>query len=232
MPEISVIVNNCNYGRFLSEAVNSVLAQDYRDFELIVVDDGSTDDSRRIMESVKDERVRCVFKENGGQLSAFNAGFLKSSGEILCFLDADDMYPPGYLRAVVRMFGACPDCGCLLAKQELFGNASGVRSGGSGRLGCNPFSVAVRHVWIGAPTSAYSICRRFAEKFLPRFEDERAWKTRADDLLVWGAELAGAVKYPREKSVFRQKGFHRGRACGPAEGGRKILPGRHGGKRS
>lgn len=97
MPEISVLLNNYNYGRFLGEAIASVLAQEYQDFELIIVDDGSTDNSEEIIDSFSDERIRKIRKANGGQLSAFNRGFAESRGKILCFLDSDDVYPPGYL---------------------------------------------------------------------------------------------------------------------------------------
>ncbi len=84
----SIIVNNYNYGRFLAEAIESALSQTYANTEVIVVDDGSTDNSRDIIASYKDQIIP-VLKENGGQASAFNAGFQASSGEVIFFLDAD-----------------------------------------------------------------------------------------------------------------------------------------------
>ncbi len=89
--KISVLINNYNYARFLPACIDSVLAQDYADFEIIVVDDGSTDDSRDIIASYG-TRIVPVLKENGGQASSFNAGFAASSGQILCLLDADDAF--------------------------------------------------------------------------------------------------------------------------------------------
>ena len=68
---------------------------------MIVVDDGSTDDSRRVIESYGD-RVTAIFQENGGQAAAFNTGFAASSGEIVIFLDADDLLAPDAVRRSVR----------------------------------------------------------------------------------------------------------------------------------
>lgn len=102
-PLVSIIISNYNYARFLSEAINSALEQSYDKVEVIVVDDGSTDDSRRISLSYE-QRILPVFKENGGQASAFNLGLQKSSGEIVCFLDADDILYPAAIERTVELF--------------------------------------------------------------------------------------------------------------------------------
>ena len=102
-PLISVLINNHNYGRFLHRAIESVLNQTYPNVEVIVVDDGSTDDSRRIIAEYG-ESVVPVLKQNGGQDSAFNAGFERSSGDIICFLDADDWFVPTKLAQIAETF--------------------------------------------------------------------------------------------------------------------------------
>lgn len=109
-PFVSLIVNNYNYGHFLRDAIDSALNQTYPHFEVLVVDDGSTDNSREIIASYGD-RIVPVLKENGGQASAFNAGFAASRGDIICFLDADDMFLPEKLEAVVEGFGDSADLG-------------------------------------------------------------------------------------------------------------------------
>ncbi|MBR2373479.1 MAG: glycosyltransferase family 2 protein [Lentisphaeria bacterium] len=196
MPQITVLLNNYNYGRFLAEAVRSVIEQDFDDLELLIVDDGSTDDSRQIISSFNDPRIRSIFKENGGQLSAFNTGVLESTGEVISFLDADDVFMPGYLKRVWEEFEKNKDCGFLMTRLEFFGNKTGFASAWpEGKIGSNPFSVAARHLWIGMGTSACSVRRDVLLKFLPWCDGEYQWKTRADDLLVWGGDLAGAVKY-------------------------------------
>jgi hypothetical protein len=89
----SVIVNNFNYARYLGDAIDSALTQTHPEVEVIVVDDGSTDDSRDVI-ACYGSRVTAVLKENGGQATAFNAGFAASRGEALLFLDADDVLLP------------------------------------------------------------------------------------------------------------------------------------------
>jgi glycosyltransferase involved in cell wall biosynthesis len=109
-PLVSILINNYNYGKFLAEAIDSALAQTYDRCETIVVDDGSTDNSQEIIASYGD-RVVPVLKVNGGQASAFNAGFAASSGEIICFLDADDLFFPEKAAAIVQAFERYPDSG-------------------------------------------------------------------------------------------------------------------------
>jgi glycosyltransferase involved in cell wall biosynthesis len=85
-----VIVNNHNYGDYVGHAIESALRQTYRHVRVIVVDDGSTDDSRAVIECYGDAVV-AIFKPNGGQASAFNAGIERSEGDIAILLDADDV---------------------------------------------------------------------------------------------------------------------------------------------
>ncbi len=90
--KFSILLNNYNYGRFLGAAIESALGQTHADFELIIVDDGSTDDSRSVIERYKDSRIVPILKENGGQASAFKAGFARATGDYVAFLDADDLW--------------------------------------------------------------------------------------------------------------------------------------------
>jgi glycosyltransferase involved in cell wall biosynthesis len=107
-PLVSIIINNYNYGRFLSEAIESALNQTYSHLEVIVVDDGSTDNSHEIIANYKDKIIP-VLKENGGQASAFNAGFAATNGDIICLLDADDIALPEKVAEVVDVFKEYPD---------------------------------------------------------------------------------------------------------------------------
>ncbi len=104
-PLVSIIINNYNYDRFLSEAIDSALNQTYSSVEVIVVDDGSTDNSREIIARYGDKIIP-LLQENGGQASAYNAGFAVTSGEIICFLDSDDFFLPEKVTLVVREFQA------------------------------------------------------------------------------------------------------------------------------
>lgn len=107
-PLVSIIINNYNYGRFLGEAIESALNQTYPHLEVIVVDDGSTDNSPKIIAHYKDKIIP-VLKENGGQASAFNAGFAATRGDIICLLDADDIALPEKVAEVVDVFKEHPD---------------------------------------------------------------------------------------------------------------------------
>lgn len=102
---VSVIINNYNYGQFLEECLNSVLEQSCHPFEIIVVDDGSTDASRDILKRYA-EGIKLVLKENGGQASAMNAGFCASKGDWVLFLDADDSLVPGALERIKERLSA------------------------------------------------------------------------------------------------------------------------------
>lgn len=102
-PLVSILINNYNYGSFLSQAIDSALNQTYPNIEVIVVDDGSQDNSQAVIYSYGDTIIP-VLKANGGQASALNAGFLNSSGDIICLLDADDIYLPNKVADVVRAF--------------------------------------------------------------------------------------------------------------------------------
>lgn len=109
-PRISVIINNYNYGAFLPRAVQSALDQTDVLAEVVVVDDGSTDNSREVINGFGNQIIP-VFQENAGQAAAINAGVRRSSGEILCFLDADDWWAPGKLSAIAAAFAANPAAG-------------------------------------------------------------------------------------------------------------------------
>ena len=101
-PLVSVLINNYNYGQFIEDAIESVLSQSYKNIELIVVDDGSTDDSKaKIMRFAN--RVTAIFQHNSGQASAFNAGFAASHGDIIAFLDADDYFLPEKIEKIVSL---------------------------------------------------------------------------------------------------------------------------------
>ncbi|MGL4500791.1 MAG: glycosyltransferase family 2 protein [Planktothrix sp.] len=106
-PLVSILINNYNYGRFLPEAIDSALNQTYSNIEVIVVDDGSTDNSRSIIERYQ-QKIIPILKENGGQATAFNLGFAASRGEIICFLDSDDLFEPEKIAEIVQIFQEHP----------------------------------------------------------------------------------------------------------------------------
>ncbi len=103
-PRVSIVVCNYNHARFIGKALTSAFEQTHP-CQVVVVDDGSTDDSLSVLESWK-ERIRLVTKPNGGQRSAYNAGFEHCDGDIVLFLDADDALQPDAVERVVTAMTA------------------------------------------------------------------------------------------------------------------------------
>lgn len=101
---MTVVIDNFEYQAFVGTAIDSAIAQSYPNVEVVVVDDGSRDGSRQVLETYRD-RVELVMKANGGQASALNAGFLSARGDIVLFLDADDFLYPNAVERVVEAFG-------------------------------------------------------------------------------------------------------------------------------
>lgn len=104
-PLVSVIIPNYNYGHYLREAIDSVLAQSYPEIEAVVVDDGSIDNSREIIETYGDG-IKTIFQQNQGVSAARNNGFEQSSGEFIAFLDADDIWFPAKIEKQIELFAA------------------------------------------------------------------------------------------------------------------------------
>ncbi len=110
-PRVSVVVPTFNRAGALCEAVESALAQSYQDFEIIVVDDGSTDDTPRIVRERfgRDPRVRCLRRPNGGPAAARNDGIRQARGDLVAFLDSDDLWRPDKLRLQVEQLDGRPE---------------------------------------------------------------------------------------------------------------------------
>ncbi len=107
---VSVIIPNYNHGQYVGDAIRSVLAQDYPCREIIIVDDGSTDDSRERIAHFG-EQVRYIFQANAGLSAARNTGIRASKGSLIAVLDADDMFEPGFLSQLVPVLEAHPEAG-------------------------------------------------------------------------------------------------------------------------
>jgi glycosyltransferase involved in cell wall biosynthesis len=122
LTKVSVIVPTHNYARFLPDALESLRAQTYSDWDCIVVDDGSTDDTRAVVgaATANDGRVRYVFQANRGPSAARNRGVAESVGEYIQFLDADDLLPPSKLEAHVRLMEADPSVGIVYSDAQFF----------------------------------------------------------------------------------------------------------------
>lgn len=137
-PLVSVVVPCYNAARFVAETVQSVLGQTLRDLELIVVDDGSRDDSAVVVRRQADPRLRYVHQANAGVSAARNTGIAAAAGTYVAFLDADDTYLPGNLERKVAYLGARPAVPLVYSSEIVFDSDSGREvertSGKGGRL--------------------------------------------------------------------------------------------------
>ena len=127
MPAVSVIMPVFNVEPYVEAALESVLAQTWRDFEVLVIDDGSTDGSVRLVERyARDPRVRLLRKSNGGISSARNAALRAASGNLIALIDGDDAWDPEFLEAQVSILHAHPEVDLVTANAR---NLGGDRDG-------------------------------------------------------------------------------------------------------
>lgn len=126
MPKVSVIIPCYNQGDWLGEAVDSVLAQTYGDYEIVVVNDGSTDAATvKLLENYDRPKTRVVHTENQGLPAARNNGIREARGDYILPLDADDRIAPTYLEKAVEILEREPETGIVYCYGELFGAATG-----------------------------------------------------------------------------------------------------------
>ncbi len=195
---VSIIIDNYNYAAFLSQAIESALAQSHPSVEVIVVDDGSTDDSADVIRGYG-SRIIPLFKENGGQASALNEGFAQSRGEVVIFLDADDRLLPQAAAEVAEAFCSRPDTAKVQYRMEVIDGA-GQRTGvikphahlplQAGDLRRGELTFPFDLTWL--PTSGNAFPARVLRQIMPI--PERAYgKIAADWYLVHVAALFGPV---------------------------------------
>jgi glycosyltransferase involved in cell wall biosynthesis len=109
--QFSIIIPLYNKASYIRKAVESVAEQTYKDWELVVVDDGSTDGSGNIVKAINDNRIRLVRQDNAGVSAARNRGVAESSAPYICFLDADDWWEPTFLEKMAVLVERYPDAG-------------------------------------------------------------------------------------------------------------------------
>ncbi len=219
-PLVSILVSNYNYGRYIGDSIQSALDQTYPNIELIICDDGSTDDSVSVIEQYlqKDPRVRLIRKDNGGQASGFNAAFAASRGEIIALLDSDDRFLPHKIERIVANFQANPEAG--------FGVHRVIRmSADLRRQGVWPMTDPLPCGWYGTrllqdggilpfmpPTSGLSLHRDVAEMIFP-LPLEAPLVSCPDQLITRLAPLFTNVT--REDEALAEYRLHGGNNYGP-----------------
>ncbi|CAG9171921.1 glycosyltransferase family 2 protein [Cupriavidus pampae] len=147
-PSLTIVICNYNYAQYLAAAIDSALAQSTRDVKVMVIDDGSTDGSRAIIEGYG-QRVEAIFQPNGGQVAAYNHALERVDTPYVLFLDADDMLHPAAAATVIAAFSGSGDWVKVQYRLDVMtsdGMPTGVqvpqsiRADGSGRM--------LRHGWL------------------------------------------------------------------------------------
>jgi glycosyltransferase involved in cell wall biosynthesis len=194
--KFSIIIINFNYGRFLAEAISSALAIDVAEEQVIVVDDGSTDDSAAVIASFEG-KVIAVFKENGGAISCVNEGFRHSNGDVVIFLDADDRISRDVAKHVLSVWGR------EVVKVQYLANVIDESGASLGRVQPNftkiPRQADMRQSlitttnYVNSACSANAYARRYLSEILPLPVSYTAHKNAPDDLLNPVAPLYGTV---------------------------------------
>jgi glycosyltransferase involved in cell wall biosynthesis len=118
-PFFSAVITLYNKAPYIERAIRSVLAQTDRDFELLVIDDGSTDDGRARAESIRDDRVRVVVQPNAGEGAARNRGIREARAPYVCFLDGDDEWTRSFLASIRKLVEDHPSAGLLATSYEI-----------------------------------------------------------------------------------------------------------------
>lgn len=178
-PKVSVIIPNYNYGRYVANTLESVLSQTYRNIEVIVVDDGSTDNSLSVLEKFGD-RIRLVQQKNAGVSVARNHGVSLSDGELLAFLDADDVWLPEKLERQIERFKVDSEIGLVHCSMTLIDpddQAIGEITDGQEGFISHEFLRLERGVVIGAGSTALVKRKLFYEAggFDPRQSTAADW---------------------------------------------------------
>ncbi len=119
MPEISVIIPSYNHDCYILHAVNSVLDQTFSNLELIVVDDGSTDQTLKTLSTVTDPRLKVISQSNQGAHAAVNQGLQHASGKYLSILNSDDYYHPERLGLMAPILDQNPGIGLVCSHIEI-----------------------------------------------------------------------------------------------------------------
>ena len=195
--KITALVNSYNYGKYIEKTLNSIFSQTTIPDEIIIVDDGSTDNSCAVIKKYIADKpsVKLIEKTNSGQLSTFNAAYQYVTGDLIFFIDSDDLWQPTYLEKIVNIYKERPVDYVFCAFEEFDQSQRIIKKYDKDTdLGFSTAFTYFKKVYIGGPTATLSIRRALFDRIFPvPYED--AWRVCADLPLVMGASLAGGHKY-------------------------------------
>ena len=213
-PSLSIVVNNYNYEQYLEEALESVFSQLYNQDEVIVVDDGSSDNSLAVLEGYQLEgKLTLIAQQNQGQMAAVVTGINAAKGEIVVLLDSDDVLLDGYLKRLREIYRQNRVVSFVFTQPEVFGaNQSTVRETQaildrmrfpSGPVGRSIWAAILFHEFVGVPTSGLSMHQSLAKKIMSL--PSSIYDTK--ELVGWQRLFFGISSTEGNKSGFSADGL-------------------------
>ncbi|WP_055076519.1 glycosyltransferase family 2 protein [Pseudanabaena sp. 'Roaring Creek'] len=208
MIKTTCLINSFNYKNYVGEAIESALSQTHPFDEIIVVDDASSDGSGDFLQSEYEQNPNVkiiVHEKNKGQLEAVTTGFLQSTGDIIFFLDADDIYHPQYLETALKIYSDNYNCdflfckmGCFQFSQENYTPPSQLQFSHYKdyvqNRGYSAILTLEEYAFVGSPNSGNSIRREYLREILPCtcIGGYRMW---TDNCVLFGSSILGARKF-------------------------------------
>jgi glycosyltransferase involved in cell wall biosynthesis len=198
-PRVSIIIPTYNRANFIGEAVASALGQDYPDIEVIVIDDGSTDETKDVLSTFRDQRLVCVHQENAGRSRARNRGVAMAHGEYITFLDSDDYYLPSKVGTQVAFLDANPEFGMaymsgFCVEDDRLAINSTYRATLTGRIYpqiafFRPHTITLPNVMVRK-----EILKKVGpfDEVMQRFEDTDLWRRMSKITLIAGIDEIGS----------------------------------------
>lgn len=205
----SVIITNYNFSKYITDAITSVINQTYDNIELIIIDDGSTDNSQEIIQEYKfNPNIKIILKNNGGQLSCLNHAVKLITGDIVFLLDSDDSFFSNYIEQTIDFYKNNPSydiVSCQHLDTDAYGKVLTNENRGNIFHGFTLLATYYLQDYIGNITSTISIKSSMFKKLLP-MEIESDWSSSSiDTLLHYSVALAGGkAYYSNQYFVYRK----------------------------
>ena len=208
-PAVTVVIPTHNRARYVRDAIESVLGQTCRDFELIVVDDGSKDETARVVQAFG-PRVRYVYQEERERAAARNQGIARAAGRYVAFLDSDDLWLPDHLEAGLEAFARAPEAGLVFSRWYLVDQSARILSKNkTPALTGDVLERLVAGFSAGACNASSCLVRKDVIDQAGRFNEDRAL-SGSEDWELW-ARVAGVARFATTGRYTVKIRFHDGK---------------------
>jgi len=195
MPLFSVVIPLYNKGPHIKRAIDSVLTQKIQDFEIVIVDDGSTDNSAEIVKNFADTRIRLIQQENFGVSAARNKGIKEAKADLIALLDADDEWTPSFLETILRLIEKYPEAGAYATALDKSRNGK-IEPSNYKEIPPAPWEGKIPNYFLAGATGDSPVCSStvcIPKKIFRELGTFPVGSQSGEDLDMWGRI---ALKYP------------------------------------